>query len=140
MSSRKPTATSKGNALHIELPFDPVPAARARVGRYGTFYPKKYNEYRGTAQEHLAPFRRDKLITGAVKVHCEFIVKKPKNPTNPYPSKGDIDNYVKALLDAVTKAEVFWKDDMQITDLNATKRYCNEGEEPCTKMTAFTAP
>lgn len=136
MSSLKPTATSK----HIVLPFDPIPAARPRVGRYGTFYPKKYNEYRAQAQEILAPFRRDELVTGAVTVQCEFIVKKPAKPANPYPSKGDIDNYVKALLDAVTKAEVFWKDDMQVTDVRATKRYCEKGEKPCTKMTASCVP
>lgn len=126
--------------MNIVLPFDPVPAARPRVGRYGTFYPKKYNEYRSIAQEELSPFRRDKLVTGPIRMNIEFIVKKPKNPSNPYPSKGDIDNYVKALLDAITKAEVFWKDDMQIVELKAVKRYCEEGEEPCTNATIYTVP
>jgi Holliday junction resolvase RusA-like endonuclease len=132
--------TSEGKALYVELPFNPVPAARPRVGRYGTFYPKAYNEYRTTAHETLIKWKRKKLVAGPVTVVCEFVVKKPKKPSNTYPSKGDIDNYVKALLDACTKAQVFWKDDMQIIDLKATKRYCNEGEDPCTTMTVYCVP
>ena len=57
-----------------------------------------------------------------------FMIIELQFPTK---RKADIDNYCKALLDALTG--VFYEDDSQITELNITKSY--EKNQPKTKIT-----
>jgi Holliday junction resolvase RusA-like endonuclease len=66
----------------------------------------------------------------AVPVQCEveFVCKKPKAPVNTFPV-GDIDNYLKAVWDSL-QGRGFFKDDKQIEDVIASKRYVNPGETP----------
>jgi len=57
-----------------------------------------------------------------VFVTVTFYLPKPANPANPYPV-GDVDNYCKSILDAITKNGTYWKDDAQVIQLVATKTY-----------------
>ncbi|MAD98990.1 MAG: hypothetical protein Unbinned200contig1002_44 [Prokaryotic dsDNA virus sp.] len=119
------TSTSK-----IILDVRPVPASRPRVSRYGTYYGKNYTEFRKSLYAVLKKIK-DKFppsATGEFLVELEFICKKPKKPSNPYP-RGDIDNYVKGVLDGFTYAGMFWEDDIQVVELCASKRYQEEGED-----------
>jgi Holliday junction resolvase RusA-like endonuclease len=52
--------------------------------------------------------------------------------------KPDIDNFLKAALDAVTKVGGYWEDDHQIVWVTANKRWCHEGEEPHTTVQFFS--
>lgn len=40
-------------------------------------------------------------------------------------SKPDIDNYAKAVMDAITNTQLIWHDDAQVIMLQATKMYCS---------------
>lgn len=61
-----------------------------------------------------------------VAVNVSFYMKKPKKPANTYPI-GDIDNYLKSILDAITKNGTYWHDDAQVVWLSTYKMY-TEGE------------
>jgi Holliday junction resolvase RusA-like endonuclease len=129
--------TAKGpECWQIVLALDPVPAARPRVGKFGTYYPKTYSRFKLQADELLAPLAEGRTpSTELFYVNVEFIGEKPKSTILPAP-KGDIDNYVKAALDAVTKAQCMWSDDRQVVGLHAVKRWAREGEENRIVITA----
>lgn len=94
--------------MHIEGP--PVPKARARTvvknGKVMTFTPKKTRDY-----EHLIglSWRGPRRFEGAVKVTAQFIEGKGH--------QGDLDNYVKCLLDGLNG--IAWVDDSQIISIQA---------------------
>lgn len=66
--------------------------------------------------------------TSAFIVEIDFICRRPKKPSNEYPL-GDTDNHLKGPLDSLTKAGMFWYDDVQIISLKGTKRYAKANEE-----------
>lgn len=111
------------------MPIKPQPAARPRVTRWGAHFPKNYTEFKKEAHIWLKK-QKDlpESSTGEFRVTIELICKKPKKPSNPYP-RGDVDNYVKAYLDSITKAGKFWIDDIQIVELHTMKRYQEDSEE-----------
>jgi len=114
----------------IFIPVAPVPASRPRISKYGNYYPKTYTEFRKYLYKELKKYqgKYDAVKKAEFKVTLEIICKKPKKPSNPYP-RGDVDNYAKGYLDGITYAGLFWDDDIQVTQLNISKRYQNEGEE-----------
>lgn len=64
-------------------------------------------------------------FVGAVKVSATFYLPKPKTSSNSYPlnqRSGDLDKYLRALMDAVTKSEL-WGDDSQVVEIEAYKLY-----------------
>ena len=67
-------------------------------------------------------------------IDIEFICKRPKNPSNDYPV-GDVDNYLKGPLDAITTVGMLWHDDIQIIKLSGTKRYQKPKEDFGMKIT-----
>lgn len=111
------------------IPVKPVPASRPKVTRYGTYYTKTYMDFRKEMYLYLSKIKkRFPPEDGEFKVEIKFICKKPKKPTNNYP-QGDVDNFLKGPLDAFTKQGMFWKDDVQVVELNGTKRYQEPDEE-----------
>lgn len=114
----------------IVLPIPPVPAARAKIRRYGGgYYPKRYREYRDRVAGLLKAAGKLPHYTKEqpVWVASFFIAERPKKPANDYPV-GDIDNYEKAILDALTDVDVL-VDDVQVVATQATKRYAEPGKE-----------
>lgn len=66
------------------------------------------------------------LIEDAVKLEVLFIIKRPKSVKKAYPtSRPDLDNYLKALLDAFNG--VVLKDDSQVVEFFARKQYGDDG-------------
>jgi Holliday junction resolvase RusA-like endonuclease len=60
---------------------------------------------------------------GAVEVKVTFYLPRPKSVKRALPNvRPDIDKTTRSLLDALTSAGVF-RDDSQVTDLHARKRY-----------------
>lgn len=110
------------------LDVEPVPASRARAKlgqRGGGYFTGKYKTFR----EEVAYCRIPALkLEGAIQIRAEFVCKRPQKPANPYPI-GDIDNYEKALYDALEKAEVY-TNDSQIVRADSYKRYAIDGETP----------
>lgn len=111
------------------VPVKPVPASRPRVTRFGTFFSKNYTDFRNEFYRFLSPIKKKYPTTDSTySVDILFVCKKPKNPSNDYPI-GDVDNYLKGPLDALTKCEMFWKDDIQVITLSGTKRYQHKNED-----------
>ena len=129
MATSKVEVTDEGDRRYVRLSLQPVPAARPRVGKYGTFYPKTYATWKATAKEMLEPFRMETPYTHPTRVHIECIVSKPAKPARSWP-RGDVDNYAKSIMDAVTSSGTYWYDDVCVTAMYATKRYVEPGEEP----------
>jgi len=110
------------------LSLAPVPASRPRVGRWGTYYGKKYAQWKDEA-ERLLKNQELPRTAAPLAVMVEQICKRPKTTKRSYPT-GDCDNHVKGPLDAITKADGAWNDDDQIIWLAVTKRYAEVDEEP----------
>ncbi|MBP5855700.1 RusA family crossover junction endodeoxyribonuclease [Marivibrio halodurans] len=121
--------------LRLTIDIDPVPASRPRVGKFGTYYAKTYAKWRKAALPFAKAFEGPKL-EGPVAVMVEQIVQKPKTTKRFWP-KGDVDNYVKAPLDVLTKGEKVWKDDDQVVFCTSTKRFTETGEAPGTFLYWF---
>lgn len=120
----------------LVLPFPPTPASRPRVSKWGTYYGKTYRAYRELADKAI-PKSRQPAFTGNLRATIEFVCHKPKTTKRQCPV-GDIDNHMKAVLDAITgkKGTVkgYWNDDDQITEVTALKRWVYPGETPHTRI------
>jgi Holliday junction resolvase RusA-like endonuclease len=57
------------------------------------------------------------------------VCRKPKTTTRSWP-RGDVDNFAKAVLDAITRSDWGWDDDDQILELKIIKRFAEADEQP----------
>jgi Holliday junction resolvase RusA-like endonuclease len=123
--------------ITLWLPSAPVSASRPRFSKYGSYYSKSYMNYRDETHKFLKTIRKDYPIdeTSLFKVDIEFLCYRPKKPSNPDCPRYDIDNLIKAPLDAITHEKMIWKDDVQILEVHASKRYQEDGEDFGTKLT-----
>jgi len=110
------------------LPLGPIPASRPRVTRWGTYYTKTYAAWKIQA-EALAKELPGTKADGPIALILEHVCKKPKTTKREWPV-GDIDNFSKASMDAITKAQRIYTDDDQVIALIAVKRFAESGEEP----------
>lgn len=113
---------------------NPIPCPRPRItvrGRFAhAYYPASYKTWKGRAAE-LIEAELDKLPVNTyydvpLQVLLVCVVEKPKTTKRKWP-KGDIDNYAKAILDALTEAGA-WGDDDQVIDVRVVKRLTDPGE------------
>jgi len=79
-----------------------------------------------------------RVLEGPLHVTTHHVCVRPKTTQRDYP-RGDVDNYAKATLDAVTKCERAWADDDQVLSLTTTKRFAKPGEAPHTEVIVCTA-
>jgi crossover junction endodeoxyribonuclease RusA len=79
---------------------------------------------------------------GPVHVELEFIMPRPastpKRVTPPAVKKPDLDKLQRAVFDAIGSAGV-WRDDSQVTSVQATKRLAGIGETPGLHLFITTA-
>lgn len=61
-----------------------------------------------------------------IRVTVETRFRRPKKPSAYAPTRCDVDNLAKGVLDALNT--VAWEDDRQIVELICRKRYCSKGE------------
>lgn len=127
----------ENNVISIFIPTKPCPASRPRVSTFGAYYSKNYMNYRRDTHIFLKTIRDQYPIDedSLFEVDVEFICKKPARPANPKCPFGDIDNYIKSPLDAITYSKMIWNDDVQILKVTGTKRYQEDGEDYGTKIT-----
>lgn len=122
------------------LPLDPVPASRPRVGRWSTYYKGSYGIWKPLAERLLKSAVWPVMQTGdPVHIMLEVVKRKARTSKLVVPN-GDLDNYVKAVLDAVTKAEKAWKDDVQVQTLHTHKRFALGGEAPRVHVRCTLSP
>lgn len=110
---------------------NPIPCPRPRIALRGRFpvayYPKAYAEWKTEAAALITEARTEPPATGPLILTARFAVKRPKSTKLTAP-KADIDNYLKALMDAMTAAEV-WEDDAQVVVVNASKEWAAPDSE-----------
>lgn len=109
--------------IKIVAPLEPVPFPRPAQSVKRRFNPKRYSDFKAAlgfyakaALQGQAPF------SGEVKLTAEFYRPKPKPRKGTPPQVsfiGDIDNYLKAVMDALIG--VCYVDDRQVTALSGRK-------------------
>ena len=120
------------DTLVFEIPGEPVAQGRPRVaviaGHARVYDPKASRSWKATAQQWAQLAMRDrKPMTGPVAVYLTFVFTRPKGTyrkraprgLEPKTTKPDIDNLVKATLDALTG--VVWLDDKSVWSVDARK-------------------
>lgn len=73
-------------------------------------------------------------LEGYYIVQILATIKKPKKLTMPYPSRPDVDNIAKEVLDALQNSHgvaIMWKNDSHVIEVNVKKTY---GDENKTKI------
>jgi len=117
--------------IHWVLQLDPIPCPRPRVTRKGwAYFPKKYSGWKRDADslisETMKSFGFSQPLAGELEVNACFYARRPKTTKLPFP-KPDIDNYLKALLDAGNG--IAWADDSQVSVVRASKVWAQPNED-----------
>lgn len=115
---------------------EPLPASRPRVTKWGTYIAKPYKGWLAEAAKYLKTVNCT-IPEGHLHVVIEVVCTKARTSKLTTP-KGDIDNYAKAPLDAITHAKL-WDDDKWVTELFARKRFASTGEAAHTRVTIYCA-
>lgn len=108
------------------LNIDPVPKGRPRFSGFGRF-PRVYTPSATKNFETIVRMKMRASYAGppletALFVSVVFYIKKPKTSKNTFPKcKPDLDNFLKAVLDAGNG--ILWKDDAQICEVHSSKAY-----------------
>ncbi|QOC54162.1 RusA family crossover junction endodeoxyribonuclease [Caulobacter vibrioides] len=130
----------------VTLPFEPMPSPRPRVrviGKFAQVYMEKaYVDLKAQIAEFVkGTVERvgDDQFHAPVTILVESVATPPKTTKLSAP-KGDVDNFAKTVLDALTTSEVVWKDDTQVQSLTTTKRWAEKGEPAHTQVTITYGP
>ena len=119
--------------LKMTIDIAPVPASRARVTRWSTYFPKKYTKFRNDLAVILSDKGYEKL-EGLLYAQLDFYMQIPKSWSKKkklakegrYADNNvDVDNLVKAVLDGCEG--VFYENDNQIAMIRARKFYSING-------------
>ena len=111
------------HSLSFSIPVKAIPKGRPRLSRFGrAFTPKKTQDFEEIIRDHSRAIMNDlDVIDTMISVSVSFTFKQPNKPSRAYPSKGDLDNFLKAVLDGMNGIVFF--DDVQITHIEASKKY-----------------
>jgi crossover junction endodeoxyribonuclease RusA len=101
-----------GTTITYRLPWPPSMNTYWRRGNNVTYLTKKARQFRNDVLEAMRQETVYDTIRGRLAVHLEL--------TLPDKRKRDIDNHIKAAVDALKHAGVF-EDDEQIDDLRVTR-------------------
>jgi len=126
--------------ISLTFNINPVPASRPRVTRWGTFYGKKYKEFKREMGVMLIESDRPSLVNPVlwledlISADMTFFVpmarswsKKKKSLKNEQfcDNNADLDNYEKAILDSLNG--VYFNDDRQIVQQKSQKIWAETG-------------
>lgn len=103
---------------------DGIPATKGswKVGRRGKLRPDNERERPwANAVAWTTKAAGVKPIDGAIELTLWLFFPRPKRPTNPFPSRNDVDKLARSCMDALTG--IAWADDQQVTDLFVQKRW-----------------
>ena len=126
--------------ISLTFNINPVPASRPRVTRWGTFYGKKYKEFKREMGVMLIESDRPSLVNPVlwiedlISADMTFFVpmarswsKKKKSLKNGQfcDNNADLDNYEKAILDSLNG--IYFNDDRQIVQQKSQKIWAETG-------------
>jgi len=118
------------------------PRPRAtRIGKHARVYnPSTTDAWKAAITREATPFIEEQgTINGAVRVSMVFMISRPKShfgtgknsevlkqaAATEHVCKPDVDNLIKPVLDALTKAGA-WADDCQVVKLAVYKKYTSD--------------
>jgi len=114
----------------LKIPLTPVPASRPRVTRWGTYYGKRYTQWRASAEELLS----EAEFTFEIPVSVSVLFAIPRSKTGKLETPvGDGDNYEKAIYDLLQMKQ-YLSDDRLITSATWKKRFLCYGEKGYTEI------
>lgn len=129
--------------IHFNVPGRPVPKERPRVTKYSTYTPKSTSDFQrriSAAYKALGcgPFPAGVPLSVTVAAHFQTPKslsgkKRAALEGRPHIKRGDLDNVVKAVLDALNGSA--FPDDSAVYHITATKDY---REDPGVDITIFT--
>lgn len=126
------TTTSKSFTLHLEprpadRPRSRVVAPKGRKPFVQVYSDKDYEAWKREFIEQLKGIDLGEPFTGPVGFSGSFFRVRPKTTKLRAPAP-DIDNFLKAAMDAMTTDGRIWIDDEQVTDLvSVRKRWAAPG-------------
>jgi crossover junction endodeoxyribonuclease RusA len=128
--------------LQLTVEGNPVPQGSFRHvgnGRIISANPK-LNAWRQTIADQVALQTLERLTEGSIRVDLVFTLERPKSVSRGVRErptvKPDLDKLVRATLDAISLERYVQliKDDSQVTDLHAAKRYSDHRRPGVTIM------
>jgi Holliday junction resolvase RusA-like endonuclease len=133
--------------LRVVIPGEPIAQGRPRFARRGPYVvaydPPRSRSWKQCAQAHMAAAMTQvgaSLFSGPVKVtitarfSCPRSEWRKREPLaeRPHVKRPDLENVIKAILDAGTG--VVWHDDSQVSALDAQKLVAAQGAAPSVEM------
>lgn len=123
------------DGLKLTLNGEIAPCSRPRVSKFGTYYPKKYSEFKKILKKELKEHfnLQHQYFDTPLELDITIYKKIPKSYSKrkyneliyrPHISKPDIDNLVKSLLDCMSG--ILFNDDSCIYKISCTKVWHNE--------------
>jgi Holliday junction resolvase RusA-like endonuclease len=126
--------------ISLTFNINPIPASRPRVTRWGTFYGKRYKEFK--REMGVLLIESDKTsevnpvlwLEGLISADMTFFVPMAKSWSKKKKSlkdgqfcdnNADLDNYEKAVLDSLST--VYFHDDRQIVQQKSQKIWAETG-------------
>ena len=121
-------ASGHGDQLFYRVNAEPRPES-LRVYQSRVYQGKLYAAFHRACVAQLAEQMGGCApLDGPLMVAVEAVCSRPKTTKRSWPV-GDVDNFLKGPMDALTKVGA-WKDDDQVQIAYPTKRYARPGEEP----------
>ena len=137
--SRVMVMEQKRKRLMFEIPGEAVPKARPRVvtvrGKNMTFTPDKTKSFENLVKLMYVNQCKDQKLDGPISATIHIFRSIPKSTSKknracwlmgrfPVTTKGDCDNYAKAVLDSLNG--IAYNDDAQVAELYVTKEYSDK--------------
>ena len=128
--------------MQLTVEGNPVPQGSFRHvgnGRIISANPK-LNAWRQTIADQIGLQTLERLIEGSIRVDLVFTLERPKSVSRGVRErptvKPDLDKLVRATLDAISLERYVQliKDDSQVTDIHAAKRYSDHRRPGVTIM------
>jgi len=111
--------------VHIVIVMEPIAKARPRLGKYGVFTPTRTRKAEAFLKLHFNKYSpSDKPCSVDITFGCSH--KNKSLWQAPKPTRPDLDNLVKTVLDAANGCLFF--DDSQVFSLTARKVYAETGK------------
>ncbi|OFZ54954.1 MAG: hypothetical protein A2428_03005 [Bdellovibrionales bacterium RIFOXYC1_FULL_54_43] len=117
--------------ISMVLRVEPVAWERVKIGHYCQSYvPSKTREFKEACGYLARRHRPERLLDGPLRLTARFFLRPPKKRKFDQPAvRPDLDNYIKALKDALNL--IIWTDDSRVCQYgDGTGKYYDLSPNP----------